>query len=107
MTDVIYTDGYPDNPYYTDEDVRGRVDDVLKECAALYAAKGQRQLVVAKNGYKWAKNLKKSELEKAQFADDLPVEEQKDWYQTQEANLLSKIRHLDPSFIDNLWPEDM
>lgn len=107
MSEEYIIEGYPDSPYYQDKEANTAIDRVLKECAALYAAKGQRQLAIDGDGYKWVRDIKNYTPSKYKLADELPEQEAKEWYATQEARLLSSVLHLDEDYVSNLYPDEL
>lgn len=87
--DIIMS-GTPDSPFYTNDKARKKIEDAMREASFLMTQRGQRQL----------------KLPDGSLVDDLPQEERDEWYEDREAEILLKVRSLDPSFIDFILPEN-
>ena len=69
-------------PYYTDKEVRGKIDKVLHEAALLYARVGTNQLI-DENGNKVDK-----------------LKDPMKWVNKTEIKLMKSVQHLDPKFFE-------
>lgn len=87
--DVIM-EGLPDSPFYTSDKARNTIDKAMKDAAVLMTKRGQRQL----------------KLPDGSLVDDLPEKERDEWYEEREAEILLKVRDLDPIFVDSILPEN-
>lgn len=71
-------------PYYTDKEVRGKIDEVLHQAALLYARVGTNQLI-DENGNKVDK-----------------LKDPMKWVNKMEIKLLKSVQHLDTKFFEPL-----
>jgi len=90
MSEDIIIEGVPDSPFYTNDKARKKIEAAMEEAAVLMTKRGQRQL----------------KLPDGSLVDELPEDERNEWYESREAEILMKVRDLDPEFIDFIIPEE-
>lgn len=83
----IIVEGRLDSPYYTNKQVRNKIDDALRECAKLRTQVGTRQL----------------KDENGRFIDDRGSDEAMQWCKMKENMILGEVEDLDPDFVSPLF----